>query len=224
MSHTHPSHPTNRFGPSALHQRDPRSSLFDNYQGDRKSRPSSQSPARLNGGYGYNAGSSSEGMNGGFRPATPNKKGQYSDAVLEELESQNDNQVEGMSAKVKMLKEVRPSTPSLLHFLSLLPLLLRSPLLLPFLFFLSFSSSLPSNPQTHILPPQKQLTVAIGDEIRDSSHLAEKMNDSFDNTRVRLRGTMKRMLRMAEKTGVGWKVWLGFFGAVCFVFWYVWLF
>ena len=69
-----------------------------------------------------------------------------------------------------------------------------------------------------------QLTVAIGDEIRDSSKMAEGMLDSFDNTGVRLKGTMKRMLRMAERTGVGWRVWLGFFAAVIFVFWYVWLF
>ena len=69
-----------------------------------------------------------------------------------------------------------------------------------------------------------QITVSIGDEIRSSSSLAESMNDSFDNTRVRLRGTMNRMLRMAKKTGVGWKVWLGFFVAVWLVFAYVWLF
>jgi blocked early in transport 1 len=50
------------------------------------------------------------------------------------------------------------------------------------------------------------------------------MNDSFDNTRVRLKGTMRRMLRMAEKTGVGWKVWLGFFVAVWCLFAWVWLF
>ena len=50
------------------------------------------------------------------------------------------------------------------------------------------------------------------------------MNDSFDSTRVRLRGTMNRMLRMAERTGVGWRVWLGFFAAVVLLFWYVWLF
>ncbi|KAL9120002.1 MAG: hypothetical protein Q9187_003443 [Circinaria calcarea] len=162
-----------RFGPSALHQRDPRSALFENYTGDRNSRPNSQSPARLTGGYGYNGASGSGGVNGGFRPATPNRKGQYSDAVLSELENQNENEVEGMSAKVKQLKD---------------------------------------------------LTLAIGDEIRDSSKLAERMNDSFDNTRVRLRGTMNRMLRMAERTGVGWRVWLGFFAAVIVLFWYVWLF
>lgn len=43
----------------------------------------------------------------GFRPATPNRKGQYSDAVLNELESQNEAQVEGILGKVKVLKEVR---------------------------------------------------------------------------------------------------------------------
>lgn len=70
----------------------------------------------------------------------------------------------------------------------------------------------------------KDITVAIGDEIRSSSSLADTMNDSFDNTRVRLRGTMNRMLRMAEKTGVGWKVWVLFFVAVWAVFVWVWLF
>ena len=44
-------------------------------------------------------------------------RGQYSDAVLSELENQNDEQLEGMSAKVKMLKDVRlpPSLPPLPH-------------------------------------------------------------------------------------------------------------
>lgn len=77
---------------------------------------------------------------------------------------------------------------------------------------------------THGFPPRQQMTVAIGDEIRDSSALAEKMNDQFDRARLRLRGTMNRMLLMAERTGVGWKVWLGFFAAVILLFTYVWLF
>lgn len=68
------------------------------------------------------------------------------------------------------------------------------------------------------------MTVAIGDEIRSSSSLAEGINDQFDNTRVRLKGTWGRMMRMAEKTGVGWRVWVGFFGVVALLFWYVWLF
>jgi blocked-early-in-transport protein 1 len=67
------------------------------------------------------------------------------------------------------------------------------------------------------------MTIAIGDEIRDSTALAEKMNDSFDNTRLRLRGTMNRMLLMAERTGVGWKVWGAFFVAVVVLFLYVWM-
>lgn len=69
-----------------------------------------------------------------------------------------------------------------------------------------------------------QLTMAIGDEIRDSTAFAEKMNDQFEGARNRLRGTMNKMLRMAERTGVGWKVWVGFFLAVFLLFSYVWLF
>ncbi|KAJ9636523.1 uncharacterized protein PV06_01569 [Exophiala oligosperma] len=70
----------------------------------------------------------------------------------------------------------------------------------------------------------KTLTIAIGDEIRDSSTLASQINDTFENTGVRLRGTMRRMLRMAERTGVGWKVWVLFFVAVWALFAWVWLF
>jgi hypothetical protein len=44
--------------------------------------------------------------NKGYRPATPNRRGQYSDAVLNELESQNDAQVEGILGKVRTLKDV----------------------------------------------------------------------------------------------------------------------
>ncbi|GAB7357399.1 hypothetical protein MBLNU459_g8335t1, partial [Dothideomycetes sp. NU459] len=78
-------------------------------------------------GYGYNAGGGGDGpssafsaypgsggggglgadhgASGTFRTATPNNKGQYSDAVLSELESQNDDQVSEMSRKVAMLKD-----------------------------------------------------------------------------------------------------------------------
>lgn len=69
-----------------------------------------------------------------------------------------------------------------------------------------------------------KLTHLIGNEIRDSSALAEKMNDQFENSRLKIKGTMNRMLRMAEKTGIGWRVWLGFFAFIILLFWYVWLF
>ncbi|KAL6796054.1 hypothetical protein GGI42DRAFT_331815 [Trichoderma sp. SZMC 28013] len=178
-----------RFGASSLHQRDSRSMLFAGYNGgdqSQRTRPSpSPSPnAGVGGGYGYSSygGYSPSAGNGygdagspshSYRTATPNKKGQYSDAVLNELESQNDDQVVGILGKVKVLKD---------------------------------------------------MTAAIGDEIRESSALAEKMNDTFDSTRMRLRGTMNRMLIMAQRSGVSWKWWLLFFFAVAMLFIYVWLF
>lgn len=54
-------------------------------------------------------------------------RGQYSDAVLSELEGQNDIQLEGMSAKVKMLKDVCPLFPASPSPLSLLPPVPPSP-------------------------------------------------------------------------------------------------
>ncbi|ESZ92060.1 v-SNARE [Sclerotinia borealis F-4128] len=196
----------NRFGASSLHQRDPRSTLFENYNGGPSlsaggqgrnggasgsgsgSRGASPAPR----GYGYTGGGGGVGgydgrgggygerevedrsaSGAGFRSATPNTRGQYSDAVLNELESQNDDQVEGIMGKVRQLKT---------------------------------------------------MTIAIGDEIRDSSALAEKMNDNFEGARVRIRGTMNRMLIMSQKTGVSWKIWLLFFAAVGGLFFWVWVF
>ena len=76
---------TRRFNTtSTLHQRDPRSTLFDSYTGDRNRTSSSASPAG-SGGYGYGyTGSAQPGAggmaqvnrdgNGGFRSATPNSR------------------------------------------------------------------------------------------------------------------------------------------------------
>ncbi|KAJ5055953.1 hypothetical protein J3E72DRAFT_351619 [Bipolaris maydis] len=124
------------------------------------------------GGYGLGGGMGRRSDDAVFRSATPNSRGQYSAAVLDELESQNEEHVGVLTSKVKMLKDL-----------------------------------------THL----------IGDEIRDSTSLAEKMNDQFENSRYKIKGTMTRMLRMAEKTGVGWKAWVGFFAAVILLFWWVWL-
>jgi hypothetical protein len=68
------------------------------------------------GGFGENGGM------GGYRTATPNKRGQYSDAVMDELESQNEEQVGVLSGKVAELKNVRFSFP---------PLSIPTPLPLP---------------------------------------------------------------------------------------------
>lgn len=56
--------------------------------------------------YGGTLGDKKKNDDAGFRSATPDKKGRYSDSVLESLESQNDDQAGEMSKKVKMLKEV----------------------------------------------------------------------------------------------------------------------
>ncbi|KAI9792295.1 MAG: protein transport protein bet1 [Peltula sp. TS41687] len=210
---------------STLHNRDGRTNtLFDAYTGDNDveidQRQQQQQRRKNNdpgggggGGYGYGYGygnangngsasmiaggggmgmgtAAAAGGGGGYRPATPNSRGQYSDAVLSSLESQNDAQIEGLSGKVKMLKDDRNERAS----------------------------------EQLLIRPKNQITLAIGDEIRDSTALAEKMNDQFDSTRSRIKGTMNRMLRMAERTGVGWKVWLLFFAAVSGLFLWVWLF
>jgi blocked early in transport 1 len=70
----------------------------------------------------------------------------------------------------------------------------------------------------------KEMSEAIGVEIRESSTLIENMNNNFESTRVKLKGTMNRMMIMAQRSGIGWRVWLMFFMLVFFLFTYVWLF
>ena len=97
----------------------------------------------------------------------------------------------------------------------------QGPLTPPFIPHLSFLSWPFLTACTLAYP--SQLTHLIGDEIRDSTTLAEKMNDQFENSRNKIKGTMNRMLRMAKKTGVGWKAWVAFFVALVLLFWWVWL-
>jgi hypothetical protein len=78
---------SNRFGSSSLHQRDPRSALFENYNGGASggTRNSSASPSRpggYGGGYGYSGAANDSASLGnglgterpGYRPATPNSR------------------------------------------------------------------------------------------------------------------------------------------------------
>ena len=100
-----------RFGASSLHQRDSRSALFEGYAGDQTRRSPASVGSGSGGGYGYTSQNGGLGVEKqGYRPATPNRKGQYSDAVLNELESQNDAQVEGILGKVRVLKDVSCKT------------------------------------------------------------------------------------------------------------------
>lgn len=113
-----------RYG-SHLTQREGKSSLFSAY--DERQRSRSPSKNKLGSGYSsryggggtesqsafgaypnspYSNGSPSASSAGQFRTATPDKKGRYSDAVLSELESQNDEHISGILGKVGQLKQV----------------------------------------------------------------------------------------------------------------------
>ena len=204
--------PADPFAPRAGLHAPPAAPAFGAYPGH------STAAAAEAGGGGSGAGSAR--ASGEFRAATPNARGQYSDAVLDELESQNEGQVGMLSGKVRMLKDVR----RLAGLRRSAPFFPPSPTHQPHKLGPASPDAEVKRPTDRVADPCCQLTVAIGDEIRDSTALAEKMNDSFDGTRVRLRGTMRRMLRMADRTGISWKAWLAFFAAVIVLFWYVWLF
>jgi len=91
----------------------------------------------------------------------------------EELESQNDEQLEGLSAKVKLLKDV---------------------------------------------------TLAIGNEVRDSTVQLTHMNDAFAETGGILSGTFRRLNNMSSRQGCRWLWYMVFLVVVFWFFLVVWWF
>jgi len=91
----------------------------------------------------------------------------------DDLEGQNDEAIEGLSAKVKILKEI---------------------------------------------------TIGIGNEVRDSTIQLSQMNDAFAETSGVLAGTFRRMNNMAERQGCRWLWYIVFLILVFWFFVIVWWF
>ncbi|ESK98457.1 snare complex subunit bet1 [Moniliophthora roreri MCA 2997] len=91
----------------------------------------------------------------------------------EDLESQNDEALEGLGAKVKLLKE---------------------------------------------------LSIGIGNEVKESAVQLSQMNDAFAETSGILSGTFRRMNNMAERQGCRWLWYIVFLIIVFWFFIIVWWF
>ncbi|EKM83430.1 hypothetical protein AGABI1DRAFT_88422 [Agaricus bisporus var. burnettii JB137-S8] len=120
----------------------------------------------MSSGYGYGGGNINSGNgSGGILPAGH----RYAD----DLENQNDEAIEGLSAKVKLLKDI---------------------------------------------------TVGIGNEVRESTKQLSQMNDAFAETGGILQGTFRRMNTMATKQGCRWLWYILFLIIVFWFFIVVWWF
>ncbi|PPQ63508.1 hypothetical protein CVT24_004736 [Panaeolus cyanescens] len=91
----------------------------------------------------------------------------------DDLEGQNDEAIEGLSAKVKLLKDI---------------------------------------------------TIGIGNEVRESTIQLSQMNDAFAETGGILSGTFRRMNNMAERQGCRWLWYIVFLIIVFWFFLVVWWF
>ncbi|KAG5719328.1 hypothetical protein E4T56_gene13284 [Termitomyces sp. T112] len=91
----------------------------------------------------------------------------------DDLESQNDEALEGLSAKVKLLKEI---------------------------------------------------SIGIGNEVRESAVQLSNMNDAFAETSGILQGTFRRMNNMADRHGCRWLWYIVFLIVVFWFFIIVWWF
>lgn len=63
----------------------------------------------------------------------------------------------------------------------------------------------------------------MGDEIRGSSDTVNNLNDTFQNTTIKLKSTFNNMMVMASKSGVSIKMWLLIFFIVAILFFWVWI-
>ncbi|WVQ93397.1 hypothetical protein IAU59_000467 [Kwoniella sp. CBS 9459] len=68
----------------------------------------------------------------------------------------------------------------------------------------------------------KDITVGIGNEVRDSNIQLGNMNDTFSSTSNFLGGTFRRMNKMASKQGGNWCWFMGFLLLVLWIFVVVW--
>jgi len=91
----------------------------------------------------------------------------------DDLEGQNDEAIDGLGAKVKLLKD---------------------------------------------------LTIGIGNEVRESTKQLSEMNDAFSETGGILAGTFRRMNNMAQRQGCRWLWYIVFLAIVFWFFIVVWWF
>lgn len=108
----------------------------------------------------------------GNNNAGGNKKLDYSQATLAQLESQSSEQMSVMGQKLKALKH---------------------------------------------------LSLKMGDEIRGSNDTVNNLNDTFQNTTVKLKSTFNNMMVMASRSGISIKMWLLIFFIVGCLFFWVWI-
>jgi len=69
----------------------------------------------------------------------------------------------------------------------------------------------------------KNLTVGIGNEVRESTIQLSQMNDAFAETGGILAGTFRRMRNMASRQGGNWCWFMMFLVLIFWIFIFTWL-
>ncbi|KAG0681309.1 hypothetical protein C6P42_004224 [Pichia californica] len=70
----------------------------------------------------------------------------------------------------------------------------------------------------------RDLSIAMGTEINKSKKSLSELGEDMGMSNEKIKYNMNRMRRFVEKSGVGWKVWLGFTVVILWWFLWVWLF
>lgn len=80
------------------------------------------------------------------------------------------------------------------------------------------------NEMKYKLGALKDLSLAMGEEINKSKQTLVEFGEDMGISSEKIKRNMNRMRMFVEKSGVGWKVWLGFTVVILWIFFWVWLF
>ncbi|TID30236.1 hypothetical protein CANINC_001116 [Pichia inconspicua] len=80
------------------------------------------------------------------------------------------------------------------------------------------------NEMKYKLSALKDLSLAMGEEINKSKKTIVEFSEDMGLTSEKIKWNMNRMRLFVEKSGVSWKIWLGFITIIFWIFFWVWLF
>lgn len=70
----------------------------------------------------------------------------------------------------------------------------------------------------------KDLSSSMNDQINKSKRSIVELSEDMGLSSEKIKWNMGRMRRFVEQSGVGWKVWFGFFVVILWWFIWVWIF
>lgn len=69
----------------------------------------------------------------------------------------------------------------------------------------------------------KNMSLKIGEEIRESNKTLQDLSNTFDQTKSSLKKTVDKVILMAQRSRISFKIWLTIFLTVFLLYFYIWI-